>query len=118
MDVEEDIEFRITENRALGEFRLACRRLGAMKMLATGLFSEEEIDDTRYWLETYMCQDGEYHTGYSPNKIAPLLGVSGETVRKWYYKGKINGYRTLGGFILIPFEEAIRIRSEKQCRKN
>lgn len=103
-----DVEYKIDN-----DLRQKMDAFARMEMSKTNLFTEEEINELFIFVETWMCLDMELRTGMSPNKAGELLGVAGKTVRSWIKKGKIKGYRTIGGYFLVPYQEIVRLKSER-----
>jgi hypothetical protein len=78
------------------------------RMRATGLFNEEELRTSHYWLEEYA---GEVFA--SPNKTAEMTGYTG-TYLQWLCKeGKIDCRRDIWGWWKIPVDEIIELKKRK-----
>lgn len=95
------------------EFIIKERLSVAEQMSRSGLFTEEQVNDTKYDVDTWPCVDGQIHTGFTPNTVAKFLDTSGNTVRDWCHKGKVKYFST-GYMMLIPVEELIRLKQQWQ----
>lgn len=57
----------------------------------------EMKDNTRRYLEKVFYDYLPVHILLKPAEIEETYGVKKDTVRKWYYRGHLNGVRMKGG---------------------
>lgn len=80
----------------------------------SGLFSKEELEFIVGNLDLYVCWGDEgvqEVVGLTPNNVGEVIGKRGETVRRWIKTGKVKGYKTLSGYmVLVPVDEIINLK--------
>ena len=76
------------------------------------LFTEKQKDTLDWWLFSPNHLDGGLFI--SPNKMAEVIGVTGETTRRWCKEGKIKWvYVSCDGSRGVYAEEIVRIVKER-----
>lgn len=106
--------YRETEYEIDNDLRQRMDAFAIMEMAKTNLFTEDEINDLRFYVGTWMGKDMKLRTGLTPNKTAKLIGVAGETVRSWIKKGKVEAYKDIADYYNVPYQEVIRLKRERQ----